>query len=98
MPTISHELFRSTAHPKKMLLKYVPREKLLLTFVPEDIQEEFQLNGWFLMGEFSRKKTSITIFWTISHPQYDHSLVLISKMDPFSAEHLLVGCVTNAQL
>lgn len=50
------------------------------------------------MGEFSKNNTSITIFWTISHPKYDHSLLLISKMNPFSAEHLLVGCATNTDL
>jgi hypothetical protein len=98
MVTISRELFRRTADAKRMLLKYVPREELLLTFVPEDVKEEFQLNGWFLMGEFSEKQTSITVFWTISHPEYEHSLVLISKMNPFSAKHLLVGCLANAQL
>jgi hypothetical protein len=56
------------------------------------------LNGCFLMGEFSKEKVLLTVFWTVSHPDYDHSLVLISKMSPFSARHLLLGCITNAEL
>ena len=91
MATISHELFHSTAHSRKLLLTSVPLKKLLLRVVLGEIQQEFQLKGWFVMGELASRRPSLIVFWTVSHPRYDHSLVLISKLTPFSSKHLLVA-------
>src|SRR5258708_3733490 len=103
MRSISHklfsdELFRPSANSTKLFLKFAPVNELLFRWPPKDIVEEFQLNGWFLMGEFTRRRILVTVFWTLSHPQYDHSLVSISKIAPSYSKHLLIGGYVNARL
>jgi hypothetical protein len=95
MATLSHKLFRSTAPSQKLLLKSVPLKRLLLRIVPREIQREFQLTGWFVIGELLNKRPSLTVFWTISEPQYDHSLILISKLTPFTGKHIVVDSWKN---
>jgi hypothetical protein len=97
MVTISPELFRSTKHPYpgKVLLKSVPLKKLFLRVVPRELPKELELRGWFVMGEFASRRPSLIVFWTVSHPHHDHSLVLISKLTPSSSKHLLVASHEN---